>query len=134
MRLDDIGEFGLIDRIRKTFSARSKRAPIGIGDDAAALCISPGQTLLATTDMLVEGVHFDLATTDPASLGWKSAAVNLSDIAAMGGTPRFCLIALAIPRRITVEQIAAFYRGLGALANKHGVLLVGGDTCGSKKD
>ncbi|MDH4163353.1 MAG: thiamine-phosphate kinase [Nitrospirota bacterium] len=134
MRLDDIGEFGLIERIRRSFAAPSQRAPIGIGDDAAALCVSPGHTLLATTDMLVEGVHFDLATTDLYSLGWKSAAVNLSDIAAMGGTPRFCMTALAIPRRITVERIAAFYRGLHAIARKHGVVLVGGDTCSSKRD
>jgi len=134
MRLDDIGEFGLIERIRRSFGTSSKKAPIGIGDDAAALCVSPGQSLLATADMLVEGVHFDLSTTDLSSLGWKSAAVNLSDIAAMGGTPRSCLVALAIPRRITVEAITEFYRGLNTLLGKHHVALVGGDTCGSKKD
>lgn len=134
MRISDIGEFGLIERIRRSFAAGSKKAPIGIGDDAAALCVSPGQSLLATADMLIEGVHFDLATTDFYSLGWKSAAVNLSDIAAMGGAPRFCLAALAIPRRTSVEQITAFYRGLHALLQKHKVLLVGGDTCGSKRD
>jgi len=134
MNLEDLGEFGLIDRIRRSFARRSSKAPIGIGDDAAALCVSPGNMLLATTDMLIEGIHFDLATTDFYSLGWKSAAVNLSDIAAMGGRPRFCLVALAIPRRVTVEQIFAFYRGLGALLRKHAVLLVGGDTCSSKKD
>lgn len=134
MKLEDLGEFGLIERIRKSFLKRSQRAPIGIGDDAAALSVSPGKVVLATTDMLVEGVHFDLATTDFYSLGWKSVAVNLSDIAAMGGTPLFCLIALAIPRRITVEQVSEFYRGGGALLRSHRVLLVGGDTCGSKQD
>ncbi len=134
MNIEDLGEFGLIDQIRRSFSQRSKRAPIGIGDDAAALSVSPGQVLLATADMLVEGVHFDLSTTDFRSLGWKSAAVNLSDIAAMGGVPRFCLIALAIPRHITVEQISAFYHGCMDLLKKHKVLLVGGDTCSSKRD
>jgi thiamine-monophosphate kinase len=82
--------------------------------------------------MLVEGVHFDLSTTDYFSLGWKSAAVNFSDIAAMGGTPRFCLAALALPDVTTVEDIKEFYRGFRKLARRHAVLLVGGDTCRSK--
>ena len=132
VKLSDIGEFGLIDRIRRSFAKRSLRAPIGIGDDAAALYCSPGSTLLATTDMLIEGVHFDLATTDLDSLGWKAAAVNLSDIAAMGGTPRFALVALGLPRGTRAEQVAEFYRGFTRLARRHRTLLVGGDTCGSR--
>lgn len=132
MRLDEIGEFGLIERIRRTVSP-SKRAPIGIGDDAAALSFSPNQLVLATTDMLVEGVHFDLATTDLVSLGWKSAAVNLSDIAAMGGVPRFLLVGLAIPRGMRLDQIDDLYRGFRSLAGSYGALLVGGDTCSSRR-
>jgi thiamine-monophosphate kinase len=132
MRLSDIGEFGLIERIRRSFAKRSIHAPVSIGDDAAALLLSPGTMLLATTDMLIEGVHFDLATADYFSLGWKSAAVNLSDIAAMGGAPRFCLAALALPNGTTVEEVREFYRGFMRPARKHGVLLVGGDTCRSK--
>ncbi|MDA8100700.1 MAG: thiamine-phosphate kinase [Nitrospiraceae bacterium] len=134
MKISDIGEFGLIKRIRKTAGRIRKGVQIGIGDDAAVLRCSPGAELLATTDMLLEGVHFDLRTTDFRSLGWKSAAVNLSDIAAMGGTPRFCLATLAIPRHVTVENISAFYRGLNALLKRHKVSLVGGDTCGSLRD
>lgn len=134
MKLSDLGEFGLISQIEKAFRKKSLRAPLGIGDDAAALFVSPGKTLLATTDMLLEGVHFDLAYTDYYSLGWKSAAVNLSDIAAMGGVPRFCLTALGIPEGITVEQINEFYKGFQALARKHKVDLVGGDTCSSEID
>ena len=133
MKLSDLGEFGLIDRIGKTAPRNAKRAPIGIGDDAAALLLSPSATLLATTDMLIEGVHFDLKTTDPYSLGWKAAAVNLSDIAAMGGVPRFCLTALGIPSSLTVEDISEFYRGVNACLKKFGTVLVGGDTCSSRK-
>ncbi len=133
MKISDLGEFGLIDRIRKTASRNAKRAPIGIGDDAAALFVSPSFLLLATTDMLIEGVHFDLATTDLFSLGWKSAAVNLSDIAAMGGVPRFCLTGLGIPPSLAVGDIRAFYRGVHACLKKFGAVLVGGDTCNSPK-
>ena len=133
MKISDLGEFGLIDRIKKTAPRNAKQAPIGIGDDAAALLLSPSSTLLATTDMLIEGVHFDLTTTDLYSLGWKAAAVNLSDIAAMGGVPRFCLTALGIPPSFTVEDIGEFYRGVNACLKKFETVLVGGDTCSSKK-
>ncbi len=131
MKLSDIGEFGLIERIRKAGARSASRALIGIGDDAAALLVSPGEALLATTDLLLEGVHFDLRTTDLYSLGWKSAAANLSDIAAMGGLPRYCLTALGIPASLTVEAVAEFYRGLRACLEKFGAELIGGDTCRS---
>ncbi len=134
MTLSELGEFGLISTIRKSFSRPSPRMPLGIGDDAAALRLAPSRTLLATTDMLLEGVHFDLALTDPYSLGWKSAAVNISDIAAMGGIPRFCLVALAIPPAVSVDDITEFYRGFDTLARIHRCLIAGGDTCASRKD
>jgi len=102
MKLSDLGEFGLIHRIQKLSSRTAPGVVVGIGDDAAALKVSSSALLLATTDMLIEGVHFDLSYTDFYSLGWKSASVNLSDIAAMGGLPRFCLTSLGIPSRITV--------------------------------
>jgi len=133
MRISELGEFGLIDRIRKTTTKRSAKAPIGIGDDAAALLFSPASLVLTTTDMLLEGVHFDRSFTDLFSLGWKSAAVNISDIAAMGGTPRFCLIALGLPSTFTVEQVAEFYTGLNACLKKFRTVLVGGDTCRSEQ-
>jgi len=132
MKISSLGEFGLIEQIRRTAARDAKRVRIGIGDDAAALVLSPSSALLATTDMLLEGVHFDLATTDLFSLGWKSAAVNLSDIAAMGGTPRFCLTALGIPSPLTVEDIRVFYQGVNACLKKFGAVLVGGDTCRSR--
>jgi len=132
MKISSLGEFGLIEQIRRTAARDAKRVRVGIGDDAAALMLSPASALLATTDMLLEGVHFDLATTDLFSLGWKSAAVNLSDIAAMGGTPRFCLTALGIPPPLSVEDIRVFYRGVNACLKKFGAVLVGGDTCRSR--
>lgn len=129
MNLSDLGEFGLIRQIEKAFHSRSAGAPLGIGDDAAALFVSPGKALLVTTDMLLEGVHFDLSYTDFNSLGWKAAAVNLSDIAAMGGVPRFCLTALGIPDGVSLDQINDFYRGFKTLLKRCKVGLVGGDTC-----
>jgi thiamine-monophosphate kinase len=132
MRISDLGEFGLIRKIKQQSRRRSPSTLIGIGDDAAALSIPSSKKLLTTTDMLLEGVHFDLSCTDFYSLGWKSAAVNLSDIAAMGGVPRFCLTALGIPSTISVEQIKEFYKGFNALCRKYNVDLVGGDTCRSQ--
>lgn len=133
MKISDLGEFGLIAKIKQQSKGRSPSTLIGIGDDAAALSLSSSKKLLATTDMLLEGVHFDLSYTDLYSLGWKSAAVNLSDIAAMGGVPRFCLTALGIPSGISVEQVKEFYKGFHALCRKYNVDLVGGDTCRSEK-
>lgn len=133
MKISALGEFGLIRNIQRLFPRTSPSTLIGIGDDAAALRLSSAAVLLATTDMLLEGVHFDLSYTDFYSLGWKSAAVNLSDIAAMGGIPRFCLTSLGIHPRIAVEQIAEFYQGFRALARSHKAVLVGGDTCRSRQ-
>ena len=132
MKISDLGEFGLIGRIQKLAPRKSSSTLIGIGDDAAALKISASSTLLITTDLLLEGVHFDLSYTDFFSLGWKAASVNLSDIAAMGGIPRFCLTALGIPTGISVEQITEFYRGFNALLKNYRTTLVGGDTCSSR--
>lgn len=132
MKLSSIGEFGLIHAVQKLSFQRSPATMIGIGDDAAVLKIAPATLLLATTDMLIEGVHFDLSFTDYYSLGWKSAAVNISDIAAMGGMPRFCLTSLALPEHIPVEAVKDYYKGFNALIRKHKTVLVGGDTCSSR--
>lgn len=131
MKISELGEFGLIDLIKKQSFRKFLSVHIGIGDDAAALKVSPSALLLATTDLLLEGVHFDLSYTDYYSLGWKSAAVNLSDIAAMGGVPRFCLTSLGIPSHTKPEKILDFYRGFNSLLMTHKVALAGGDTCAS---
>jgi len=115
MKISDLGEFGLIRKIAQLSSPTTPAMLLGIGDDAAALTLSPSKTLLATTDLLLEGVHFNRAYTDFRSLGWKSAAVNVSDIAAMGGIPRFCLTSIGIPSDLTTEEITEFYRGFNTL-------------------
>lgn len=117
------GEFGLIAR---HFAWPAPSADLGIGDDAALLRVGPGMQLAVSTDLLVEGTHF-LAGTDPARLGHKVLAVNLSDMAAMGATPRWATLALALPA-VDDAWLAAFAGGLRALAGAHGTELVGGDT------
>ncbi len=131
MRLSALGEFGFIRKI----AAKAGTDPsllLGIGDDAAAAGISPGMILLSTADMLAEGVHFDLAWSDAYSLGKKSLAVNLSDIAAMGGLPRYALLSLAIPPELPLEFMESFVSGFLDQAAKYGVSLIGGDTSSSK--
>jgi thiamine-monophosphate kinase len=134
MRISELGEFGLIRNIQSLSLRKSSSALIGIGDDAAALKVSSSKILLVTTDMLLEEIHFDFSFTDFHSLGWKSAAVNLSDIAAMGGVPRYCLTSIGIPDYISVEQIKDFYRGFHSLMSTHKTVLVGGDTCHSRSE
>lgn len=101
---------------------------VGIGDDAAVLEPSPGAVLLATTDLLLEDVHFRRRYAEPADIGWKALAVNVSDIAAMGGVPRWALVALACPPAATLDEVEAFYEGLRLVAGLHGIAIVGGDT------
>lgn len=129
-QLLELGEFGLIERI----AAQVRNASgviLGIGDDCAAIEPTAGLLTLTTADMLVEGVHFDLAFCDPLTLGRKALAVNLSDIAAMGGNPRHFLLALAIPASLSLEFIDSFIAGVLARANQFKVSLIGGDTCAS---
>ncbi|MBI4588157.1 MAG: thiamine-phosphate kinase [Candidatus Rokubacteria bacterium] len=128
MRLERLGERGLIRRIRHTLGSDGPGVRVGIGDDAAVLEPTPGAWLLATTDLVIEDVHFRRRSAGPADIGWKAMAVNLSDIAAMGGTPRFALVALACPEDTEVEDVDLFYEGLTAAAAPHGVRVVGGDT------
>lgn len=132
MKLGEIGEFGFIGRIAARIGA-GEGVRVGIGDDAAVTDMRPGYVLLTTSDMLIEGVHFDLAFTDPYRLGKKSLAVNLSDIAAMGGEPRHFLLSLAIPVDLPLEFLDRFVAGVLDLADLHGVTLIGGDTCKSPR-
>lgn len=104
---------------------------LGIGDDCAVLAPAPGAALVATTDMLLEDVHFRRRWAEPADIGWKALAVNLSDIASMGARPRWALVALACPETTEDEEVEAFFEGLLALAAIHEVTVVGGDTSAS---
>ncbi len=127
-----LGELGLIAQIRRRAPlVRQGGVRLGIGDDAAILDPGGPHLLLVTTDMLIEGVHFDLTTCSPHQLGRKALAVNLSDIAAMGGTPRHALMALAAPSATPARMLRELYRGLCAEARRFKVSLVGGDTCAS---
>ncbi|MGQ9645832.1 MAG: thiamine-phosphate kinase [Thermodesulfobacteriota bacterium] len=130
--LRDIGEFGLIHRIRKWFSASNPALIKGIGDDVAV--IEAGKKVwLVTTDLLIEDIHFRLTWIDPFHLGRKSLLVNLSDIAAMGGTPKYFLISLGVPKDLSLSFLSSFYRGLRDGAKRFGVDLIGGDTSVSQK-
>ncbi len=131
MKLGELGEFGLIERIAGRVP-RNTGVKIGIGDDAAAIEPTAGLLSLVTTDMLVEGVHFDLSLCDPVTLGRKSLSVNLSDIAAMGGIPRHFLLSLAIPGDVPVEFLDAFIEGMLERGEQFGVTLIGGDTSSSQ--
>lgn len=126
MKLSRLGEFGLIDRVRRTTPV-TRGVSLGIGDDAAWVQTRSGSCLL-TTDLLIENVHFNLQWTSLYALGHKSLAVNMSDIAAMGATPAYLLLSLGIPPRFDSDDIDQFYRGIRSLAAKSGVALVGGDT------
>jgi thiamine-monophosphate kinase len=132
----DIGEFGLIDVLHAVLPPSVRAAPdlnLGIGDDAAVWTPPAGERLIVTTDSLVEDVHFRLDWTDWVSLGHKSLAVNLSDIAAMGGVPRLAVVTLGLRGTEPVAGLQDLYRGLGALAERSGVLVAGGDIVASPR-
>jgi thiamine-monophosphate kinase len=128
----ELGEFGLIDRISRGVARTTDRVVVGIGDDTAALRVTPGCLLLATCDVQVEGVHFIVARTTPELLGRKALAVNLSDVAAMGGIPRFALVSLGLPASTTVDFVDGLYVGLRAEADALGVTLVGGNVSSTR--
>ena len=131
--LRQLGEFGLIARIRRRMGRPGSAVLRGIGDDDAAVVrLDAKRLLLVTTDLLVEGVHFSLATVTPADIGYKAAVSNLSDIAAMGGTPDYMVVALAIPASWRVSALDDLYRGLRQACRPHRVELVGGDTSTSR--
>lgn len=126
-----LGEFGLISRITAGVFAH-EGVVTGIGDDAAVTALSSGKQLLTSTDMLLEDVHFRRIWHDPCRLGRKSLAVSISDIAAMGGIPRWALLSMAIPSDLSLDFIDDFMSGFLAMALESGVALIGGDTCSSR--
>jgi len=130
LEISQLGEFGLIDRIREKFDKSHARTIFGIGDDAAVIDSGEDYTLVAT-DMLVEGIHFDLAYTPIQHLGYKSIAVNVSDIAAMNGKAEQVTVNIALSNRFSVEAVDALYEGIKAACVNYGVDLVGGDTTSS---
>ena len=131
MKARDIGEFALIDRIAGIFDSIDNDINIGIGDDAAAIKKSSDMLSLVTSDMLLEGTHFDLTYTSAYQLGKKALAVNVSDIAAMGGTPRWFLLSIALPKDSEIDFVEDFARGAADIAKSLGISLIGGDTVAS---
>lgn len=129
MKLSRLGEFGLIERLRRRLPA-GRGVRLGIGDDAAWV-ENPARSSLVTADMLLDGVHFDLRWTSHADLGFKSLAVNLSDIAAMGGVPAYAVVSLGVPGKSDSEKIEELYRGIQMLARPSGVTIIGGDLSGA---
>ena len=130
MEIAKIGEFGLIDRLTKEIKPKNESTKYGIGDDCAVLSY-PDKEVLITTDLLMEGVHFDLTYIDLQHLGYKAAMVNISDVFAMNGTPRQLTVSLAISKRFTVEDIEQLYNGIRLACEKWNVDIVGGDTTSS---
>lgn len=128
--ISTVGEFGLIKRLTENIQLHNPESLYGVGDDAAVLEFGSQQTLV-TTDLLMEGVHFDLVYTPLKHLGYKSAIVNFSDIYAMNGTPKQITVSLAVSKRFCIEDLEQFYEGLQLACQLHGVDIVGGDTTSS---
>lgn len=128
--ISTLGEFGLIKHLTENIQLQNPESQYGIGDDATVLEFGNHQTLV-TTDLLMEGVHFDLTYTPMKHLGYKSAIVNFSDIYAMNGTPKQITVSLAVSKRFCIEDLEQFYAGLQLACQVHGVDIVGGDTTSS---
>lgn len=130
--ISSLGEFGLINHLTKNNDTRQASTIVGVGDDAAVIDAFGKQTVI-TTDLLVEGVHFDLMYTPLKHLGYKSVVVNLSDVYAMNATPTQITMSIAFSNRFSVEALDEFYEGIYAACEKYGVDLIGGDTSSSQK-
>ena len=128
-----VGEFAFIDKIRESLKSKNPSVTLGIGDDAAIFKPAKGHELIFTTDMLVEGRHFDFKWTSPWQLGAKTMAVNISDCAAMGAKPTVALVSLGVPKDYPVKDLEAFYDGMKSWGEQFGAQIVGGDTVGSEK-
>ncbi len=126
--ISTLGEFGLIRHLTVKFPLRHKESLVGVGDDAAVLYYDGSERVLVTTDLLLEGVHFDLTYVPLKHLGYKAAVVNISDVVAMMGTPRQMTVSLGISKRFCVEDMEELYEGIRLACDRYGVDLVGGDT------
>lgn len=131
--ISELGEFGLIDRLTRDLPKVNESTVMSVGDDAAVLRYPADKDVLVTTDMLLEGVHFDLTYVPLKHLGYKAAVVNFSDIYAMNGRPRQITVSLGISRRFAVEHIEELFAGIRLACSVYGVDLVGGDTCASRQ-
>ncbi|MEM6877166.1 MAG: thiamine-phosphate kinase [Bacteroidota bacterium] len=131
--VNQLGEFGLIEHLTKDFPQTQQSTQLGVGDDAAIIDTGGPEQLVVSTDMLLEGIHFDLGYTPLAHLGYKSVVVNLSDICAMNARPQQITVSIAISNRFSVEALDELYKGIRRACTFYGVDLVGGDTTSSMK-
>ena len=126
-----LGEFGLIDHLTEGIKLENESSKYGVGDDAAVLSYPSEKQVLVTTDLLMEGVHFDLTYVPLKHLGYKAAVVNFSDIYAMNGTPRQITVSIALSKRFSVEDMDDLYAGIRLACQQYNVDIVGGDTTSS---
>ncbi|MFQ5650217.1 MAG: thiamine-phosphate kinase [bacterium] len=131
MKLEEVGEFGLIERIKQIVHQSFGKLVVGIDDDAAVFESSPGFLTVVSTDAFIETVHFDLSYFSFYQLGWRVLAASLSDIAAMAGVPKVAVFSIGLPASIEVESVEQFYRGAKALADRFETAIIGGDTTAS---
>ncbi len=129
--ISSLGEFGLIERLTKDLKTANKETVKGVGDDAAILQFTGDEEVLVTTDMLMEGVHFDLTYFPLKHLGYKAVVANISDIYAMNGTPKQITVSLALSRKFCIEDVEELYAGIRLACEQYGVDIVGGDTTSS---
>lgn len=131
--LSELGEFGLIDLINKNNQIQNAETVFGIGDDAAVINVEDSNQILVSTDMMIEGIHFDLSYTPLKHLGYKAVATNVSDIAAMNGVPKQITLSIALSNRFSVEAVEELYSGIHSACAHYKVDLIGGDTTSSTK-
>ena len=133
--ISQVGEFGLIARALSALgdAATAPALTQGIGDDAAVISLGDGRAQVVTTDLLIEGVHFDRTFAPLRALGWKAIAVNVSDVCAMNAEPRFATVSLGLPNNISVEGVEALYTGIAEACERYGLAVAGGDTAASAR-
>lgn len=132
--VNQVGEFGLIDRLRSVLGDSAPDSLVqGIGDDAAVYRVGEGRVHVITTDALVEGVHFDRTFVPMRYLGWKAIATNVSDVVAMNAEPRYATVVIALPNNVSVEQLETLYAGIAEACREYGLTIVGGDVTAAAK-
>ena len=129
--ISELGEFGLIDHLTSKFELKNRNSLLGVGDDAAVIDISEEEAMLVSTDLLVEGIHFNLMYMPLKHLGYKAVAVNVSDICAMNGTAEQITVSMAVSSRFPLEALEELYEGINAACAFYNVDLIGGDTTSS---
>ena len=134
MLISELGEFGLISRFSKNFLESIPKNIKGIGDDCAVVPYTDSQSLVITTDLLIENSHFLFDKISPYELGYKSVAVNFSDIASMGAKPLYAFLSIGLTKNLTVEWVDEFFNGISDICKKYNAFLLGGDTTKSQKD